>query len=34
VMHEGQMIDEASRKIAEVVVARGESAGMASQAPA
>ena len=30
VMHEGQMIDEASRKIAEAVVARGEAAGMAS----
>jgi citrate lyase beta subunit len=27
-MHEGQMIDEASRKIAEQVVARGEAAGM------
>ena len=29
VMHEGQMIDEASRKIAEQVVARGVAAGMA-----
>jgi len=29
VMHEGQMIDEASRKIAEQVVARGAAAGMA-----
>jgi citrate lyase subunit beta / citryl-CoA lyase len=29
VMHEGQMIDEASRKIAEAVVARGRAAGMA-----
>jgi citrate lyase subunit beta / citryl-CoA lyase len=28
VMHEGQMIDEASRKIAEAVVARGVAAGM------
>ena len=28
VMHEGQMIDEASRKIAEAVVARGGAAGM------
>jgi len=28
------MIDEASRKIAEAVVARGEAAGMASRAPA
>ena len=27
-MHEGQMIDEASRKIAESVVARGVAAGM------
>jgi citrate lyase subunit beta/citryl-CoA lyase len=34
VMHEGQMIDEASRKIAEAVVARGEAAGMASTASA
>ena len=32
VMHEGQMIDEASRKIAEAVVARGRAAGMSSQA--
>ena len=31
VMHEGQMIDEASRKIAEAVVARGEAAGMVAQ---
>src|SRR4029078_12990353 len=28
VMHEGQMIDEASRKIAAEVVGRGEAAGM------
>jgi len=28
VMHEGQMIDEASRKIAEAVVARGRASGM------
>jgi citrate lyase subunit beta/citryl-CoA lyase len=28
VMYEGQMIDEASRKIAEAVVARGVAAGM------
>ena len=28
VMHEGQMIDEASRKIAAEVVTRGEAAGM------
>ena len=34
VMHEGQMIDEASRKIAEAVVARGEAAGMTGGAPA
>ena len=34
VMHEGQMIDEASRKIAEPVVARGEAAGMARPGPA
>ena len=34
VMHEGQMIDEASRKIAEAVVARGEAAGMTDGAPA
>jgi citrate lyase subunit beta/citryl-CoA lyase len=34
VMHEGQMIDEASRKIAEAVVARGEAAGMTGAAPA
>jgi hypothetical protein len=27
-MYEGQMIDEASRKIAEAVVARGVAAGM------
>ena len=33
VMHEGQMIDEASRKIAEAVVARGEAAGLSGQAP-
>ena len=33
VMHEGQMIDEASRKIAEAVVARGEAAGMTGAAP-
>ena len=33
VMHEGQMIDEASRKIAEQVVARGEAAGMTGAAP-
>jgi hypothetical protein len=30
-MHEGQMIDEASRKIAEAVVARGEAAGMVAR---
>jgi len=29
-MHEGQMIDEASRKIAEQVVARGVAASMDS----
>jgi citrate lyase subunit beta/citryl-CoA lyase len=34
VMHEGQMIDEASRKIAEAVVARGEAAGMGGRVPA
>jgi citrate lyase subunit beta / citryl-CoA lyase len=34
VMHEGQMIDEASRKIAAEVVARGEAAGMQTSAPA
>src|SRR6185312_5633755 len=34
VMHEGQMIDEASRKIAEAVVIRGEAAGMVAQVPA
>jgi citrate lyase subunit beta/citryl-CoA lyase len=34
VMHEGQMIDEASRKIAEQVVARGEAAGMVAQVTA
>ena len=34
VMHEGQMIDEASRKIAEAVVARGEAAGMSAGVPA
>jgi citrate lyase subunit beta / citryl-CoA lyase len=34
VMHEGQMIDEASRKIAEQVVARGVAAGMDSPVPA
>jgi citrate lyase subunit beta/citryl-CoA lyase len=28
VMHEGQMIDEASRKIAAEVVTRGEAAGL------
>ena len=33
-MHEGQMIDEASRKIAEAVVVRGEAAGMTAGAPA
>jgi hypothetical protein len=33
-MHEGQMIDEASRKIAEQVVARGEAAGMVAQVTA
>jgi citrate lyase beta subunit len=33
-MHEGQMIDEASRKIAEAVVARGEAAGMGGRVPA
>jgi hypothetical protein len=33
-MHEGQMIDEASRKIAEAVVARGEAAGMAARVEA
>ena len=32
VMHEGQMIDEASRKIAEAVVARGVAAGMSAEA--
>ncbi|HET7427921.1 MAG TPA: CoA ester lyase [Gaiellales bacterium] len=31
VMHEGQMIDEASRKIAEAVVARGVAAGMSAE---
>jgi len=31
VMYEGQMIDEASRKIAEAVVARGVAAGMTAQ---
>jgi citrate lyase subunit beta/citryl-CoA lyase len=31
VMYEGQMIDEASRKIAEAVVARGVAAGMSAQ---
>ncbi|HEY0386905.1 MAG TPA: CoA ester lyase [Gaiellales bacterium] len=31
VMHEGQMIDEASRKIAEAVVARGVAAGMTAE---
>jgi citrate lyase subunit beta/citryl-CoA lyase len=31
VMHEGQMIDEASRKIAEQVVARGVAAGMVAE---
>jgi citrate lyase subunit beta / citryl-CoA lyase len=31
VMHEGQMIDEASRKIAEAVVARGVAAGMSTE---
>ncbi|HET6848560.1 MAG TPA: CoA ester lyase [Gaiellales bacterium] len=31
VMHEGQMIDEASRKIAEAVVARGAAAGMSAE---
>jgi hypothetical protein len=30
-MHEGQMIDEASRKIAEAVVARGVAAGMSAE---
>jgi len=34
VMHEGQMIDEASRKIAEAVVVRGEAAGMSAGVPA
>jgi citrate lyase subunit beta/citryl-CoA lyase len=34
VMHEGQMIDEASRKIAEAVVARGEAAGLSAEVPA
>lgn len=33
VMHEGQMIDEASRKIATSVVARGDAAGMAPSGP-
>ena len=33
VMHEGQMIDEASRKIATEVVARGEAAGMRAGKP-
>jgi citrate lyase subunit beta / citryl-CoA lyase len=33
VMHEGQMIDEASRKIATEVVAKGEAAGMRSDGP-
>jgi citrate lyase subunit beta/citryl-CoA lyase len=32
VMYEGQMIDEASRKIAEAIVARGVAAGMAGEA--
>ena len=32
VMHEGQMIDEASRKIAQAVVARGDAAGMHASA--
>ena len=32
VMHEGQMIDEASRKITEAIVARGVAAGMAREA--
>ena len=31
VMHEGQMIDEASRKIAEAVVAQGVAAGMSTE---
>jgi citrate lyase subunit beta / citryl-CoA lyase len=34
VMHEGQMIDEASRKIAAEVVGRGEAAGMRPSEPA
>ncbi|HYX84843.1 MAG TPA: CoA ester lyase [Gaiellales bacterium] len=34
VMYEGQMIDEASRKIAEAIVARGEAAGLTAEVTA